>query len=385
MLAQAATMDMSDKESKATVTQDGGAAPASAENETLAQWIKGRARDSGFELVGISPATIGLGAGRLMEWLACGKQGEMTYMAEHAAARSDPSKVLRGVKSVVMVALGYRSKEPAPRQSGFGRMARYAWGADYHDVMHVKLEALRCDLVARNPAVRARCVVDSAPLMERDYAQLAGLGWIGKNTLLLNRELGSWFFLGALLIDCELDYDLPHSTDHCGSCTKCLDACPTSAFDGPYQLDPRRCISYLTIEHKSAIPESQRPLLGDWIFGCDVCQDVCPWNGDTPVTSEPRFFPAADANPIDLASLLQLDDAAFRRRFRGTPLFRAKIARVLRNAAIVAGNQRAANCLPALKLLCDHSEPAVRVAVHWAIARIETTNESGPPSCVHRR
>jgi epoxyqueuosine reductase len=206
--------------------------------------------------------------------------------------------------------------------------------------------------------------------MERDYARLAGLGWFGKNTLLLNRKLGSWFFLGALLTTCELDPDAPFEADHCGSCTRCLDACPTNAFDGPYRLDPRKCISYLTIEHRSPIPEELRPLIGDWVFGCDVCQDVCPWNRKAPGSGATEFRPAAGMNPISIAELLSLSEAEFRKRFRETPLFRTKRARVLRNACIVAGNQRLREVLPLLKELCNEPDEALRDAAEWAVQRL---------------
>lgn len=342
--------------------------------------VKEIARTVGFDLVGIAPATLGLGSDRLAKWLADGKHGEMKYMAEHESARGDPNMVLDGVVSIVVVATVYRTADPAAAGAENARVSRYAWGSDYHDVLRDKLLQLQRRIVETRPNVRCRAVVDSAPLMERDYAQLAGLGWFGKNTLLLNRELGSWFFLGGLLLNQPLEYDVPFATDHCGSCTRCLDACPTQAFAGPYQLDPRRCISYLTIEHRSSIPSELRDGIGSWVYGCDVCQDVCPWNerADRLVErgrsqhADNSFRPAPGMNPIAIADMLAITDADFRRRFRGTPLFRVKRPRMVRNAAIVAGNRRDPQFLPALKTLCDDPDPIIREAAGWAIAKIDS-------------
>jgi epoxyqueuosine reductase len=210
--------------------------------------------------------------------------------------------------------------------------------------------------------------VDTAPLLEREFAQLAGLGWIGKNTMLLNKQLGSWFFLAALLTDVELDYDSPHDTDHCGTCRACLDACPTQAFVAPHVLDARRCISYLT-KLKEPVPVGLRPGMGEWVFGCDVCQDVCPWNHHAPISNDEAWRPAEGRNPIDLRSLFWLDDAAFHAEFRHTPLWRPKRAGLLRNAAIVLGNHPHPDNVPALLRGLNDSEPVVRGAAAWALGR----------------
>jgi epoxyqueuosine reductase len=212
-------------------------------------------------------------------------------------------------------------------------------------------------------------VVDTAPLMEREFAQLAGLGWIGKHTLLLNRQRGSWFFLAALVTDLELAYDRPHDTDHCGTCRACLDACPTNAFPQPYVLDASRCISYLTIELKEAIPSELREAMGEWLFGCDVCQDVCPWNSHAERKPQASFAPLPENNPTDLIGLFYLDDAAFRARFRHTPLWRPKRRGILRNAAIVLGNRPTAAALPAISRGLNDAEPLVRGAAAWALGR----------------
>ena len=210
-------------------------------------------------------------------------------------------------------------------------MSRYAWGdADYHDLIHERLARLgRVASPSECRPRRVRGVVDTAPLLEREFAQLAGLGWVGKHTLLINRQQGSWFFLAALLTDVELSYDAPHETDHCGTCRACLDACPTGAFPQPYVLDATRCISYLTIELRDAVPAELRSGIGDWLFGCDVCQDVCPWNSRAPLSRQAEFVPREDSNPIDLISLFELDDAAFRERFRHTPLVASQATRTV--------------------------------------------------------
>jgi epoxyqueuosine reductase len=219
------------------------------------------------------------------------------------------------------------------------------------------------------PEARIRGVVDTAPLLEREFAQLAGLGWIGKNTLLLNRHEGSWFFLAALLTDIELVYDAPHETDHCGTCRACLDACPTDAFPQPYVLDASRCISYLTIELRDAIPAELRTGLGEWVFGCDVCQDVCPWNSRAPLSRQREFEARSNSNPMDLIGLFELDDAAFRERFRSTPLWRPRRRGLLRNAAIVLGNRPTPLAISALVRGLHDGEPLVRGACAWALGQ----------------
>jgi len=332
--------------------------------------LKHTARELGFDLVGATAAVSPTGVDRLHQWLAAGYAGEMSYLAERADAYADPGRVLPGARSVLVLGLNYRTEDPAPVGPGYGRVSRYAWGVDYHDLIHDRLKKLIAKLHELAPTAVARGVVDTAPLLEREFAQLAGLGWVGKNTLLLNRTAGSWFFLAALLTDLELDYDAPHATDHCGTCTACLDACPTDAFVAPYVIDSRRCISYLTIELRSDIPRELRAGVGDWVFGCDVCQDVCPWNNKAPESRAVELRPRVESNPMELASLFRLSDDEFRARFRHTPLWRAKRRGVLRNAAIVLGNGRAAESLNALLLGLRDTEPLVRAASAWALGQL---------------
>jgi epoxyqueuosine reductase len=342
-------------------------------DQSLTAELKSRAQQLGFTLSGACPAVEPAGIGRFGEWLAAGYAGEMRYLANRAAAYAHPRHVLDGARSLLVLGFPYRTVEPEVSQPTRGRVARYAWGTDYHEVLWQKLKQLEKLLLVRAPQATVRTVVDTAPLLEREFAQLAGLGWIGKNTLLLNKLEGSYFFLAALLTDLDLDYDAPHAADHCGTCRACLDACPTEAFVAPYVLDARRCISYLTIELKSPIPSDLRTGIDDWVFGCDVCQEVCPWNRRAPLSGEPALQPRSEAGrsevgtSLDLIGLFALDEADFKRRFRDTPLWRPKRRGILRNAAIVLGNQRASEAIPALVRGLNDEEPLVRGACAWAL------------------
>ncbi len=339
------------------------------DNRQLTAALKDEARRLGFSLSGVCAAVTPAGIDRFAEWLAAGYAGTMHYLPNRAEAYSHPRHVLDGVRSLLVLAFPYRTREPAPPQPGHGRVARYAWGDDYHDLIRERLRRLELFLLARAPTASARTVVDTAPLLEREFAQLAGLGWIGKNTLLLNKPSGSWFFLAALLTDLELPPDDARESDHCGTCTACLDACPTEAFVQPYVLDARKCISYLTIERRESIPPELRAGMQDWVFGCDVCQDVCPWNHKPVTTDEPSLEPRDGATTLDLIALFDLDDASFKARFRRTPLWRPKRRGILRNAAIVLGNQRATEAIPALIRGLSDNEPLVRGACAWALGQ----------------
>ena len=343
--------------------------PVSQENHSLTRQLKSEAARLGFSLAGVCPAVTPAGIHNFESWIEAGYAGQMHYLPDRREAYRHPDAVLGGVKSLLMLGRVYRTLEPASPPPGSGRVSRYSWGRDYHDRIHEDLRALSAVLHEAVPTASVRGVVDTAPLLEREFAQRAGLGWIGKNSLLLNQQAGSWFFLAALLTDVELDYDPPQATDHCGSCTACLDACPTDAFVAPYVLDSRRCISYLTIELREAIPESLREGVGDWVFGCDVCQDVCPWNHQAVTCDDVDFTPRPETDPLSLAPLFDLDEAAFRQRFRGSPLWRARRRGLLRNAAIALGNRPTSAGEAALAKGLLDSEPLVRGAAAWALGR----------------
>jgi len=346
---------------------------------SLAAQIKQQAHAPGFELAGIAPATDADGFAHLEDWLAQGFAGEMDYMTRHAEARRHPESILPKVRSVVMVGINYKSQESGVRGQGSGirgRVSCYAGGLDYHDVLRDKLKALLAWIQEQAPETRGRAVIDTAPLLERDFARRAGLGWFGKNTMLLHKKLGSYFFLGALLLDLKLPVDEPFEASHCGTCTRCLDACPTEAFIGPYQLDARRCISYLTIELRGAIDEALRPMMDDWIFGCDVCQDVCPWNRKAPNGQEDALQPDVTGLQLDLLELMRLSEEDFRVRFRDTPIWRTKRTGLLRNAAIALGNSGDPRAIPMLERALGDAEPIIREAAQWAIERIEGRQHS---------
>lgn len=302
----------------------------------LSAALKDESKRLGFELAGAAPAVASaIDIARLEQWIAEGRAADMAYLADRIDAYRNLNKVLDGVRSVLMLGMNYRTVEPAEPGPGQARVARYAWGDDYHDLIRERLDKL-ADLHRRlAPGAGVRGVVDTAPLLERHFARMAGLGWIGKNTTLINRRFGSWFFLAALLTTETLEYDEPARADHCGSCRACLDACPTGALVGPRRLDARKCISYLTIESRQPIPDEYRAAIGDRLFGCDACQEACPWNRETPTTSEPAFQPRPGMNPVDLAELQSLDEEEFRRRFRHTPFWRAKREGIRRNADVV--------------------------------------------------
>jgi len=340
---------------------------------SLTQELKSHARVVGFDLVGIAPATNPETFAELCEWLEQGFAGEMGYIERRRDAYQHPEHVLPPVKSVVMLGMNYRTTDPpAELKPGQGRVSRYAWGeGDYHDLIRERLRRLADWLHEQVPGCRTRGVVDTAPLLERDFARLAGLGWFGKNTMLINKQLGSWLFLAALLTDVELEPDQPHETAHCGTCTACLEACPTNAFPEPYVLDATKCISYLTIELRDQpIPEEYREGCGEWLFGCDICNDVCPWNRKAPVSNEPVFHPRTELLPADAAELLSLDEESFRERFGKTPLARPGRSGLLRNACVVLGNRGDEAHLAALKRVAGDDDAIVRDAASWALDQI---------------
>lgn len=333
--------------------------------------LTAEARRIGFDLVGVAPAVSPPGLPKLHEWLRAGFAGEMLYLSRREAAYEHPRNVSPSVRSVVMLAMNYRTEEPRPTEANEGRVARYAWGTtDYHDLLREKLRQLSDFLHKQRPGCTTRGVVDTAPLLERDFARLAGLGWFGKNTMLIHKRAGSWLLLAGLLTDIELEADAPHETSHCGTCTRCLDVCPTDAFPEPYVLDARKCISYLTIELKTSIPLALREGVGEWLFGCDLCQDVCPWNRKAPRSDEPAFVPQPDLDPADGVDLLRMTREEFEARFAKTPLARPGFDGLRRNAAIVLGNRGDSSAIPVLIESLQDSAPLVRGAAAWSLGKL---------------
>lgn len=310
--------------------------------DDLTSRLKQCAGDEGLDLVGVASAATAPGASRLDAWLDAGMHGEMRYMARTAAIRRDPRRLLPGCRSVVAVAMSYHTSRPhstAGGEPGTVWVSRYAWGRDYHRLLKKRLLRVGRWLGAEVPGCAWRACVDTAPVLEREWAAHAGLGWVGKNTCLLNRALGSELFLGVLLTDAELTPDSP-TPEHCGRCTACLDACPTGAFPEPGVLDARLCIAYLTVEHRGEIAPALRPKMGDMVAGCDICQEVCPWTRRAPANLHPELEPAPHRYRPRLEDLERLDDAGYREWRRGSPLNRIPFAAFGRNLAIARKNTR---------------------------------------------
>ena len=367
--------------------------PSAAEIATL---LKRAARDTGFDLCGIAPVSPNRELDSFLQWIESGYAGEMRYLE----ARDEQGRLKRAAlqhvapwaRSVIVCALNYNTAAPrsADALTGIstediqtrGWISRYAWGgaekpADYHDVVMSRLRSVETrlqELVSVETPVGAslqtRCYVDTGPLVERVFAQYAGVGWVGKNTCIIDQKLGSWLFLGVILSSLELPPDLP-APDRCGSCTRCLDACPTDAFVGPHRLDATKCISYLTIEKRGEIPEELRPGMGRHVFGCDICQEVCPWNRKAPVSTLADFQPHPDLVNPALDWLATLREEEFRRRFRGSPIKRAKLAGLRRNAIVAMGNSGDARFLPLLRDLADDADPNLSGHAQWALRRLQ--------------
>jgi len=381
-------------------------------------WIVERAKALGFDLCGVAPATKFPELAQAEVWLAKGYAGEMRYLAD--PRRGDPQSILPGVRSVIVCALNYNAPEPKSIDAfnlpdtaePFGWISRYAWGDDYHDVLRSKLDVLIAALKDRfDESFEARAYADTGPLQERVFAKHAGLGWLGKNTLLLNQEMGSWFFLGTILTTLDLNPSLAPAEapapDLCGSCTRCIDACPTDALVEPYVMDARRCISYLTIELRGNLPEDLREPMGRHAFGCDICQDVCPWNRRAPVTQTAEFQPRILASPNrgaessrtsdgswrpeavtpsatqslflpDLEWLAAMTEDEYKAVFRNSAIKRAKWRGLVRNACIALGNARLDRDTPIggricalLNRLAASSDPTISESALWAISRIQ--------------
>ena len=300
--------------------------------------IKHRAAELGFAATGVARLDRNPHAAELDRWLADGHAGTMTYLQRQAEKRKDPRLIMPEAKTAVVTLTNYfhGARVASPAATPRGQVAQYAWSPDYHDVLGERLEQLATAIRELVPGATTRCYVDAGPVPERELAQLAGLGWIGKNMMLIHPEIGSFTFIGVVLTDAGLEPDLPFEADRCGTCRRCLDACPTQAFAGPRDLDARACISYLTIEHRGAFTPAQASQLGDWIFGCDVCQDVCPWNVSfAQPTRDPGLAPRPEIAQPDIHELAQMDDDDFQRRYQGTPFTRPGYGGMRRNAAAV--------------------------------------------------
>ncbi len=341
--------------------------------------LKREAQRLGFSLGGVAAAKPSPNLAAYLDWIEGGFQGEMGYLArpDRLARRRDLNVILPGVKSIFVVGLDYQTLQlPASiaQDPSRGRISNYAWGADYHHLMTPRLLELGAWLTAQTGAQTTwKAYVDTGAILERDHAQAAGLGFAGKNTMLIHPRRGSYFFLGELLTTAQLEADPPISMPSCGKCSRCLDICPTDAFPQPYLLDARRCISYLTIELKGWIPRHLRPMIGNWVYGCDLCQIVCPFNRFAPETTENAFRPVdVDAAAPPLLELLRLNEAAFADRFAGSPIKRIKRDRLLRNVCVAAGNWGDAAAIePLVQLLSDPS-PIIRGHAAWALGKIGT-------------
>ncbi len=375
---------------------------------SLTQEIKAHAARLGFDLSGVASAEPPRHGAYYARWIEQGMAGEMDYLGRQVEKRQDPGQILPNARSLVVVAMNYLCPDPDPvpgdsdgrgnggthdaRSSGAprvtngsalddphdartgssprGKIARYARGDDYHDVMKEKLQALLGFIRDRaGRPVEGRVYVDTGPVLEREFAVRAGLGWFGKHTNLIHKRVGSWLLIGEILLDIELDLDRPAS-DHCGTCTLCIEACPTDAIVEPYVVDSRRCISYHTIELKGAIPPEYRAAMGDRVFGCDDCQDVCPWNRRAPETGHSAFVSRPWNEKPDLIEMLGLTPEDFRTRFRGSPVKRTKRRGLLRNAAVALGNTKDPGAIPALSDALGDDEPLVRGHAAWALGNV---------------
>ncbi|MGL4575685.1 MAG: tRNA epoxyqueuosine(34) reductase QueG [Burkholderiaceae bacterium] len=356
--------------------------------QNIAAQVKQQARTLGFADCRITDVDLGDAPMRLRQWLAQGMHGQMDYMEQHAQLRADPATLQIGCVRAVCVRIDYLPQKPGQlepqgwqrvewerlEQTGAAYVSLYARGRDYHKIVRQRLQILADSISAALPH-QYRVFCDSAPVMEVELARKAGIGWRGKHTLALNREAGSMFFLGEILTDCPLPVDEP-VTEHCGGCTACIDVCPTKAIVAPYVVDARRCISYLTIEHKGSIPEPLRPLMGNRIYGCDDCQLVCPWNKFAQATDDPDFAPR---NGLDASTLLELfawSEEEFNQRLQGSAIRRIGHARWLRNIAVALGNAAAGasgafkqQAVQALRARAEHADVIVREHVQWALAR----------------
>jgi epoxyqueuosine reductase len=353
------------------------------QSSQITNLVKQAARDAGFDLVGVAPVHEFAELDHFREWIAAGRAGEMKYMEARdesgALKRASLRSTLPWVRSAIVCAINYNTAQPYSTQASDpqrGWISRYAWGQrDYHEAVMGRLYIVENKLrhsfpTSPAPPLQTCCYVDTGPIVERVYAKYAGIGWIGKNTCILNQKLGSWLFLGVILTSLELECDLP-APDRCGTCTRCIDACPTDALIAPYQLDSNRCISYLTIEKRGAIPEDMREGIGRHVCGCDICQDVCPWNRKAPATSAPEFQAREGLVNPALDWLAEMTTEEFREKFRGSAVRRAKRSGLRRNAVIAMGNSGDRRFGPLLNKLKADEDKTVAESAEWAAKRLQ--------------
>jgi epoxyqueuosine reductase len=347
-------------------------------SEKLKEQLVSFAHEIGFNSCRVAECTAPAHATEFREWLREGAHGEMHYMERGEEKRCDPDRVLPGARSIVVLALNYFQGERAqrPEAAATGKIARYAWGDDYHEVIEAKLDEI--DQFLRGFGGQQKCYVDTGPIMERDHAAQAGIGWHGKNTMLIDAQLGTWFFLAEILTTLGLPPDEP-VPDRCGTCERCIKACPTGAITAPHRLDARRCISYLTIELKGSIPLELRPLIGDRIFGCDDCLDACPWNRFAQISHETAFSARQSTTGMSLQEYLEVPDAEFRALFKNSPIKRIKRRGFLRNVCVALGNAGDVSDIPALERAAADPDPLIAEHAEWAIHQIRSRHGASLP------
>ena len=341
-------------------------------NASTKERIRAQAKDLGFGAIGFAGATTAPHVERLHAWIAEGHHGTMRWMARGLERRADPRQVLRSARTVISVSIPYYHGDWPAREGGAprGRIARYAWGRDYHKLIRRRLRRLARAIVTAVPETRWLAYADTGPMLDRAWAERSGVGWIGKNTNVIVKESGSYSFLGEILTNLEIDPD-PPARNHCGTCARCITACPTGAIVGPYRLDARRCISYLTIENKGVIPLALREAIGTRIFGCDDCQEVCPWNRFAVPTQDPEFLDKPGQATPELIPLLALDEEGFRSRYQGTAILRARRSGFARNVAVALGNLGDPSAVkPLARALAEDPDALVRGHAAWALGRI---------------
>jgi epoxyqueuosine reductase len=335
----------------------------------LSAQIREEARCLGFFKTGIASVRPLPEPDRFANWLERGFHGEMRYMERQAPKRLDPARLVAGARSLIVTAMNYHTRHTPAEAPLTAKISRYAWGEDYHEVIKSRLELLLQFIQRLQPLAQGRCYVDTGAIMEKVWGAETSLGWMGKHTNLIVRNQGSWFFIGVILLNLDLEYDVPEK-NYCGQCMRCIHACPTGAITAPYVLDATRCISYLTIELRGVIPMHLRPLVGNRIYGCDDCQEVCPWNKFAVRTEERGFHPVEGRVHPELVPLLRITEEEFQRRFVNSPILRATRNGFVRNVAVALGNSRAVEAVPALKEALLDPSPLVREHVEWALRQL---------------